>query len=154
MASRTTQLCEAVVAMLNDPGIADTFPVPFTASRAWRVRRQGEELATLGVFVVPGPVTSEQLTREEWQEDLGVAVIVEQAILRDDEIAACDELWHLLERIADHLRTTTALGPFGVARGVEVGTLDNERLDTFPVFTAAVTATFRVTVSEPQALEE
>ena len=154
MASRSVQLGDAIVAMLNDPGIADTFPAAFEAKRVWRLRRQGEELKDLAVVVLPGTVSTEHLTRDEWQEDLQVAVIVEQAITRDDETAAVDELWHLLERIADHLRTTAALGEFGVAISVEVGTIDSERLDTFPVFTAAATATFRTNVTAPEALED
>lgn len=154
MASRVVQLCEAIVTLLNDPAIADTFPLEFEAVRAWRVRRQGEELQSLGVFVIPGPISTDHLTREEWQEDLQIAVVVEKQITRDDEEAGCDELWHLLEVIADHIRTTSALDEFGVALSCEMGTLESERIDTFPVFTAAVTTTFRINVTAPEALEE
>jgi len=147
----TALLADAVCAELN----AGTFCQAFTAVRLWLVEWRLPELATLRVSVVPGPLTSEILTRGRDLKTRLIDVAVQKRIGVDGDgnalTAEIDALVELVEEFVAFFRSRTISpdGPAAVCMSRKLITADQaavakEHLEDLRTFTGVLRLNFQV----------
>jgi hypothetical protein len=136
-------IADAVTTALNaaPPG---TFSKTFTAKRIYRPEFKREELGTLHVTVIPGPVTRNQIARRLLEKTYVVGVLVQQAVTGEQN-EDIDPLTGLCEEIADFIGP----GEIGTTGAAWTATehdpiYDPDHMKDFRVFTNVVSFTFKL----------
>ena len=133
-------IADAVVAQLN----GHTFPLAFTAQRAYAPLQTLKDLQTIHVTVVPKGIVLENVARDRRQRDYQIDIAVQKklASLAPTEI---DPLVDLAAEIGDLFVGRLASYPGAIAIKTEHTPIYAlEHLEQLRTFTGVLTVTFRV----------
>ena len=141
MSSLTRTLCEGVVSLINSATLSQT------VSAEYRLRPRSDlpALQNCRVTVCPKPdgLSVSNASRGAEQVDFGIYVGVQRRVDPEDQDEV-EAMLGLVEEVASALRRAQVGGAFCVS--VSSAPLYSvEHLDRFQVFTAVLTATFRLT---------
>lgn len=143
-------LAEAIKDALN----AETFSMPFTATRKRKPEFTLEQLDTLRVTVVPASTATEQLTRGKLEDTVKVDVAVQQRLADAEDETEGDALSYLLEQIKDFFVRYTLTSP--AAECLEINTVEGAEAGYSPahlrelsVYTGVIRSTWRMERAVP-----
>lgn len=132
-----TEICDAVVAELND----HSFSLTFTAVRRYAPVSKLEDLATLKVSVLPSGWTREDATRSDIENTITVQIGLQQKIADDD---TADDLVALAIEIVEFMQTAE-LSSYPDAQLISAACdpiYDPQLIDTHRVFISVIALTY------------
>lgn len=153
MASRPKALGDALVIALGAMQLARPFPVTIAPVFAWWHKYALEDLGTLRVSVVPGPIDTLRIGRHKIGADTSAVAervrdidLITQGRIEPEDVSAVDALVALQEEFADRLiggNLDTGTRGTAVCLALEMASpekaaLDRGHLNDLRVFTAVL----------------
>lgn len=120
-----------------------SFPMSFTAERAYAPLADLKDMGVLHVTVVASGIELLPLARKVAQDDVTVDVAIQQKIKTTD-VAEIDALMAMVESIGDFIRETGTFAPGQWLGATNLPIYSQEHMREMRVFTSVISVTLRV----------